>query len=105
RVPLIAPISNITLKNNQSLIVNVTAIDDITDHITLSAKGLPSFATFTDFGNGTGVISIAPLLGSIGTYSGVTITAKDNSDSSRSTSFDISVIDKDVSSTYINFSD
>lgn len=105
RVPAINQINSVTLKNNQTLNVNVTATDDAFDHITLTASGLPQFATFTDNGNGTGTISIQPLLSSVGVYRDVTITAKDNSDSSRSASFDITVIDKDVKSIYVNFTD
>ena len=105
RIPQINAIASVVVKNNQSTTINVTATDDATDHLTLTATNLPSFATFTDNGNGTGVININPTANSIGFYQGVTITAKDNSDSARSTAFDISVVDKDVSSVYLNFSD
>jgi hypothetical protein len=105
RIPTINPINNVVLKNNQSQIVNISATDDAADHITLSASNLPPFVSLTDNGNGTGTLSINPTLGSVGTYPGVTITAKDMIDSSRSTSFTISVIDKDVSSVYLNFTD
>ena len=105
RIPQINAISNVVVKNNQQVTVNVTATDDNTDHLTLTAANLPSFASFVDNGNGTGVITISPTANSVGFYQGVTITAKDNSDSSRAASFDISVVDKDVSSVYLNFSD
>ncbi|HMR93482.1 MAG TPA: fibronectin type III domain-containing protein, partial [Chitinophagaceae bacterium] len=105
RVPQIAAIANVVLKNNESVAVNVTAIDDAADHITLTATGLPPFATFTDNGNGTGVINIVPSSGAIGYYPGIKITASDNLDSARSAMFDITVVDKDISSVYINFSD
>jgi hypothetical protein len=95
----------VTIKNNQTLAVNVTAVDDPSDHITLTASGLPSFATFVDNGNGTGVVNLQPVSGSLGVYSGVTITAKDNSDSSRSTSFTVYVTDANLTSTYVNITD
>jgi large repetitive protein len=103
RVPQIAAIGPVVLKNNQQATVNVTAADDASDHITLSVTNLPSFASFTDNGDGTGSITITPQAGNIGVYP-VTVTATDNSDSSRSTSFTITVVDKNVSSTYIMFS-
>jgi len=105
RIPQIAAIASVTLKNNETRTVNVSATDDATDHITLTAINLPSFASFTDNGNGTGVINIVPGLGSVGYYSDIVIKASDNADSSRSTSFDIAVLDKDVTVTYLNFSD
>ncbi len=67
--------------------------------------GLPSFASFTDNGNGTGVINIQPLSGSIGVYSGITVTATDNSNTSSTVSFAIFVNDANMASTYINITD
>lgn len=105
KIPVVAPIGNVFLKNNLTLNVNVTAKDDLTDNLTLSVSGLPSFAAFTDNGNGTGVISIVPPAGTIAKYPGITVTAVDNSGASGSTCFDLSVLDKDVSSVYVNFTD
>lgn len=103
KMPVMNAITSVSLKNNQTLSVNVSATDDPADVITLSASGLPQFATFTDNGNGTGVINIVPLLSSVGNYTGIKITAKDNNGGSSSTSFDITVVDKDVQSIYVNF--
>lgn len=105
RVPQIASISNIVMRNDQTLNINVSANDDAADHVTLNAEGLPPFVTFTDNGNGTGSLNITPTAGAAGYYPGLTITAKDNSDSSSSTSFSITVTDNNVSSVYLNFSD
>lgn len=105
RIPKVNPIANVVMKNNQQVSVNVSAVDDAYDHLTLSVAGLPTFATFVDNGNGTGTISITPSTGITGTYTNVTVTAKDNSDSVGSASFDISVVDINVASVYVNFSD
>ncbi len=105
KAPAIASINNIVIKNNQQLTVNVSATDDAADHVTLKASQLPPFVTFTDNGNGTGKFVIQPTSGTIGYYSGITVTAKDNSDSSASRSFDITVTDAQTSSVYLNFSD
>ncbi|MHA4808118.1 fibronectin type III domain-containing protein [Flavitalea flava] len=102
RIPQIAAIADVLLKNNQNTTVTVTATDDPTDHITLKASNLPSFASFTDNGNGTGTVSIQPAAGLLGTFTGLTITATDNSDSSRSASFNLFVVDGNVTSTYVN---
>jgi hypothetical protein len=101
RVPTISPIGNVTLSNTQTAQVSITAVDDPTDHLTLTASGLPSFATLVDNGNGTGTISIDPTAGLQGTYP-VTVTATDLSDSSRSTSFSINVIDSALAYVYVN---
>ncbi len=105
RVPQIEAIANVVLLTNQSTSVNVIVADDASDVITITASGLPPFATLTDNGNGTGVINIQPNAGSAGEYKGIVVTAKDSRDSSRSTSFDISIVDQNVTSVYLNFTD
>lgn len=102
RVPALTAIPDVQMKNNQSATVNITALDDATDQVTLTVTGLPSFATFTDNGNGTGVISINPNAGTLGIFPGVTVTAKDNNDASSTVNFTIFVTDADVTYTYVN---
>lgn len=102
RVPALTAIPDVQIKNNQSATVNITAVDDATDQVTLTVTGLPAFATFTDNGNGTGVISINPNAGTLGIFPGVTVTAKDNNDASSTVNFTIFVTDADVTYTYVN---
>jgi hypothetical protein len=104
RVPVVTPIANIIIKNNQQQTVNVTAIDDSKDHITLTPSNMPSFVTFTDNGNGTGFFTVAPTSGTIGTFEEITVKATDNSDSSATASFNITVTDQNMNSVYVNFS-
>jgi predicted esterase len=104
RIPTIDAIANVALKNNQQTAINVVTHDDATDIGTLTVTGLPSFASFTDNGNGTGVININPN-GVIGTFTGVTVTVTDGANATSNTTFDIAVTDKDVSSVYVNFTD
>jgi fibronectin type 3 domain-containing protein len=103
RIPVVTAIPNVTVYNNNTATVTVTAIDDPTDHLTLTATGLPQFASFVDNGNGTGTVNITPTPGLQGTFPGVTITATDMSDSSRSASFTINVVDSSLDYTYLNF--
>ncbi len=105
RIPVLNPIGSIVLKGGTQLTVPVVAKDDATDHVTLTASGFPSFVTFTDNGNGTGSFLIKPTTGGAGYYRGITVTAKDNSDSTSTTSFTITVTDANSSSVYLNFSD
>jgi hypothetical protein len=51
-VPKLVALNDVALKNNQTATVNITAKDDITDRVTLTVSGLPSFATFVDKGDG-----------------------------------------------------
>ncbi len=102
RIPQFTPIADVTLSNTQTVQVPVTAIDDPTDHLTLTASGLPSFASFTDNGNGTGVITLQPTTGLQGTFQNLTVTATDLSDSSSSITFNVNVVDPALAYTYIN---
>lgn len=101
KAPRITTIADVFLKLGESGVVTVSAVDDPTETISLSATGLPSFATFTDNGGGNGVINIAPT-DVLANYN-VTITATDNSGASSTKSFTINVVDRKVTSTYINF--
>ncbi len=104
RLPKITAISNIILKDTSSLTVNVTTTDDSTAELTLTAANLPPFATFTDNGNGTGVLTIAPSAGTVGVYPNITITVADALDSTASTAFSIAITEPNVQSVYLNFS-
>ena len=103
RLPKITAIQNIIMKDTSSLTVNVTTTDDPTAQLTLTATNLPPFASFTDNGNGTGVLTIEPSAGTVGIYSNVTITVTDALDSTASTSFSIAVTEPNVQSVYVNF--
>ncbi len=103
RAPEILPINDVVLNNDKSTTVQIKATDDGTDHITLSANGLPSFATLTDNGNGTAKIIISPAVNDIGAFR-VTIIATDKYKIADSTSFSILIKDPNVSSTYLSFS-
>jgi predicted esterase len=103
RIPVVSPIANVQMKSGQTQTVNITATDDATDHITLTATGLPSYATLVDHGDGTAAISVNPPAGIVGN-STVTVTATDLSDSSSSVTFNIAVTDASVTSVYLNFS-
>lgn len=105
KAPVITPITDIIIKNNQQLTVNITAKDDATDHVKLTAAHLPSFVTFTDNGNGTGFFLINPSDGITGSFENIQLTASDNNDSSSTISFNIIVTDPNMQSIYVNFSD
>ncbi len=104
RIPQLSAIADVIIKNNQTVTVNITAADDSIDHITLFLLNLPSFATFTDNGNGTGKIIITPSANNEG-FSKVYVVASDNSNASDTVSFNILISNLNISSTYLSFSD
>ena len=94
--PAIANVTNKVLDENTSLIVLISATDIDLNNITLTVSNLPSFASFTNTGNGTGSISINPGSTGFGTYNNVTITANDGNGGISSTSFAIYVNDVNI---------
>ncbi|HTI89860.1 MAG TPA: fibronectin type III domain-containing protein [Puia sp.] len=99
--PVLATISNVNLKTDSVLDLSLTATDDSANVITLTASGLPAFATFTDNGNGTGVIHLAP--GSAtGTFT-ISVTATDNFGAATTKQFTVTVTDKNLTFVYVNF--
>ncbi len=104
RLPKITAISNIIMKDTSSLTVNVTTSDDPTAQLTLKAANLPPFASFTDNGNGTGVLTLSPSAGTSGVYTNVSITVADQFDSTATTSFSIAVTEPNVQSIYLSLS-
>lgn len=103
KVPKLTSINNITVNNNATATIQIKATDDSDDHIILSTSGLPSFATLTDNGNGTGKIVITPAANNLGLFT-VTVIATDKSNASDSTSFTVLIKDPNISSTYLSFS-
>jgi large repetitive protein len=101
KAPVIAA-NEVFIKTGQAVDVNIQATDDPADVITLKATNLPSFASFTDNGNGTGKIHLTPAAGNIGVFN-ATITATDNYGEAASAAMKIYVSDASVSSVYVNF--
>ena len=92
--PILANIANVNMVAQQVVDVNVSATDNPGDIITLKATGLPSFASFVDNGNGAGVIHIAPGF-TLGSFTGITISATDNGGASSTKQFNITVTASD----------
>lgn len=57
-----------SVNEGANLTLTVTATDSDGNHVTLSASGLPSGATFTDNGNNTGTLTWTPSLSQSGAY-------------------------------------
>ena len=103
RLPKITAIANVTMADTSSVTINVTTTDDPTAVLTLTAANLPPFASFTDNGNGTGVLTLTPSAGTVGVYPNVSVTVADQYDSTATTSFTVAVTEPNVQSVYLNF--
>lgn len=99
--PVLNTIADVNIKTEETSVVNIVATDEPGDIITLSVTGLPSFATFTNTGNGTGTITIAPGT-TTGIFNNITVSASDGT-ATATRQFTITVTDKDISSIYVNF--
>ena len=88
--PVITDIVDQTMNENDSLTIAVSATDADGDSLTLDPSILPSFAAFTDNGDGSGELTFAPVDGDSGSYF-ITITASDGQ-ADDTTSFDLTVI-------------
>ena len=75
--PEIAPIGDQSVAEGDSINVALSASDADGDNLAFSAVGLPSFATLSDNGDGTAVLSVAPGFEDSGNYP-VTITVTDD---------------------------
>jgi fibronectin type 3 domain-containing protein len=100
--PLLSSISDVQMRSGQTVLVDVTAADTPGDVVTLTVSGLPSFATFTTTGNGTGRITLSPV-NVTGTFTGITVTATDNRGASSSVQFNIAVAEQGITTYRVNF--
>lgn len=93
--PVLTPIADQTMAENQILTVAASATDPDGDALVLTALHLPPFASFLDQGNGSGVFTFAPGFDAAGYYPGITVVASDDGDPvlADTVSFSLSVID------------
>lgn len=90
--PTINTLPDVPLDYNSSLTISVSGSDVDNDPVQISASGIPSFASFVNFNNGTGEIRInAPGAGNAGTYP-ITITATDSHGSTTHATFNLIVV-------------
>ena len=89
--PTLDSIGTTFVDEGQTKQVTVSASDADDDPLTLSAENLPSFASFTDNGDGTGTLTLTPQSGEAGQYQS-TISVSDGDDTDGET-FTISVLE------------
>lgn len=75
--PVLENIANQTITAGETQTVIVSATDPNADGMALSATNLPSYATFTDNGDGTGTLTLSPDAGDVSTTS-IVVTVVDD---------------------------
>jgi hypothetical protein len=92
--PEIDEIADVVLEENSTFSVVIATTDMDGDHVSLTVNNLPSFASFSTPGDGSGTIAINPLTGDVGDYPGIEVVAEDDGTPTRSsrTEFMISVV-------------
>ncbi|HTJ14484.1 MAG TPA: PA14 domain-containing protein [Dinghuibacter sp.] len=105
KVPTLNPIGNLSLGWDTDTVINITTTNAAGNTVTLTGSNLPSWAVLTDNGNGTGTLAMNVPDSTSGSFSNLTITMTDRADSVRTTSFNLTVKNPLVTTTYIHFSD
>jgi hypothetical protein len=102
--PTISTIPDQEMCENTTMILEVTASDVDDDSLVLSVNSLPSFGSFTDRGDGSGYITLQPMVGESGTYSSIIVFVEDEHGLTASTQFTLTVLPRneppDVSGAY-----
>lgn len=91
--PVITDIADVIVKFNTTSNINIISEDPDHEPITLSVTGLPSFGTFSDYGDGTGLLKFTPAQNQLGDYS-VSVIATDQHNGKDTASFVLTVTDK-----------
>ena len=91
--PFIAIIPNQNFDAEMVRNIEVKAGDHDGDVLILEAFNLPSFVSFTDNGDGTGVFNLAPQIEDIGVYHKVRVRVTDSKGSMNTQSYSINVLD------------
>ena len=73
--------------------IQIIATDQDDREIFLSLENLPVFATFTDNGDGSGILTLSPTADQIGNYTGIKALAGDPNGGKDSVTFTVSVVD------------
>ena len=93
--PVIDPIANQAVEENQTKTINISVVDADGNSLTLDVLNKPTFASFTDNGDGTATLNLAPSNSDIGNYIDVEITAFDGK-VTVSEKFNIEVTEKQI---------
>lgn len=102
KTPVLTNIADVFIKAGNASSVLVEATDDPEDVLTLTVERLPSFATFQNTGNGTGVIELQPEVKHIGLYEDIVVSVTDSHGASANQTLSVSVSDSATRTVLIN---
>ncbi|MEP6583071.1 MAG: PA14 domain-containing protein [Ginsengibacter sp.] len=104
KLPVLQGINNMVVKSGSQGVLNVIAIDDPAEILTINVTNLPSFASIQNLGNGTANIIFQPELANVGSYNNINVQVSDNYGGITAKKFSIDVIDSSFRSIFVNFS-
>lgn len=91
--PVMAALSDKTMRYGTQFIYNISATEPDGETLTLTASNLPAFATLTDNGDGTGVLTFSPQSTDLGVWSNIQLKATDQHSGVATQSFTLTVND------------
>ena len=100
--PRLANVDDVVVVVGEEAVILISATDDASDEITLSAENLPAFATLTTTASGSATLRIQPAITDVGTYSNVQVIAADQYGEQSEETFSITVQPDDLLTYYVN---
>lgn len=89
--PVVASVPNQSARYSTTTTINLSATDPDGDNLTFTGLALPPFATLTDNGNGTAVLTLNPIPSQAGTYVGMGATVSDGHGGTTNIAFTLTV--------------
>src|SRR5688572_8879223 len=83
--PFLFPIGDRSVDRGTTTFVSLTGSDSDGNSLTFTAMGLPAYATFTDYGDGSANITLAPTMSTPAGPSNITVTLSDGTDTDSET--------------------
>ena len=76
--PQITALQDVEMNEGDTLEIGISANDEDGDNLALSAANVPAFGTFSDNGDGSGLLRFTPGFDDAGVFPGIEISATDN---------------------------
>jgi hypothetical protein len=96
KAPVLNNVIDQVINGGASLVVNLTASDEVGDVITFEVNNLPHFAQFQNTGNGTASITFNPGFEDIGQYNDLYVKATDQNGAFTTLTFSLTVVNPNI---------
>jgi len=100
--PIINNLANFRVKTDASFQEDFSVSDLVTDVVTVTIPGMPSFVTLTNLGGGNYRVTATPTIDNFGQHF-LTVVASDDKGGVTTKELIITVADKNTTSVYVNF--